>query len=864
MTVNSDFGNLLQKLRKRVPLTQKALGKYTGYSEGQISRFESGITPPPHITLQTLFVPALKLTDKPDLAEELLNAAVAARKQAGKTVSRPAVRSAQVSPPAPTTPFFGRPGEIETCLNLLRNPNARLISLIGPPGVGKTRLSIEIAAEADKLFSHPCVWVSIGDFANTAPLAVAIADALTLKHERISAEASLKTVIQELRQKDLVLVIDNLETLIVRGDDSARTLIEILKQAPLVKVLASSQIVLNILGEHVIPISPLHITVDFAQADFATLCDHPAIRLFESRAKMAHPQFETTPHNIAAIARICEKLDGLPLAIELAAARTKLFTPEMILRKFEEEQERPLDMRASTAHGRDLRHRSLGDALGWSYSLLDESQKQLFARLGVFMGGFDASTAQQVCGATLQQIETLADHSLLKIDIQWDAEPRFSMLETVRAYALERLAPSADGEHALRAHAHDIQARLKRDMRYPATSPSAQWRKDHFNVIGALTWLISHEPERALAVATDAFHTYWYPEGYWSDALNWLERAVDANPQAPPERLGIACGLAGIVAHRLGDRQKGERLLRLSQALVEQHGSDLQKFYVVHELGWYYHAAARYDKSIELFQQAHALAQSLENTNCLAMAEFNLASIAIWVDRAYDTARAYYLSAAKKFNSLGNREEWFSAMYCAMEVDLWIGKLEQTAYNLRTLFTSSTDISIGESHFWLLSTLGQCEYHRGDNESSRAYLTQSYNGFKRLGSRYGEAVNGLNLARIHIRANQFDQALYYLADALAIGRKFDSEVLIARCVAASGNLLFAANHTDDAIRLLAFSERIMRAPGSRMVPFDAAEYDMLVNKVQATVDPIRFELLCESGRRLSIDEAQAIALKSLT
>src|SRR5262245_23873478 len=464
---HSTFGDLLRHLRRQAYMTQRDLALATGYSIGQICRFEGNQCVPDLPTLTARFIPALVQASDTATAERLLAFAHTARAAQREGQRRqPTLLPAPLEPgighdpalvssplPLPATPLLGREHEVAQACALLRQATVHLLTLTGPGGIGKTHLGLQVAAELLNEVADGIWFVNLAPISDPTLLAVTVAQTLGIKER--AGRALLDSLKESLREKQLLLLLDNFEQIVV----AAPLVGELLAAAPGLKVLATSRRPLHLSGEQEFMVAPLALPPRGkdaqASASTATLTQYAAVQLFIARARAVKADFAVTDATAAAIAEICHRLDGMPLAIELAAARIKLFAPEALLRRLE--RRLPL----LTGGPRDLpaRQRTLRTTIDWSYQLLDAGERRLFARLGVFVGGCTLEAVEAVCTAegepgwdVLDGLAALVDQSLVRQEEGLDSEPRFVMLETIREYASEQLV--ARGELEATRHQH--------------------------------------------------------------------------------------------------------------------------------------------------------------------------------------------------------------------------------------------------------------------------------------------------------------------------------------------------------------------------------------------------------------------------
>jgi predicted ATPase/class 3 adenylate cyclase len=511
--------------------------------------------------------------------------------------------------PLQLTSFVGREAEIAEVERLLGQ--ARLLTLTGPGGSGKTRLALQVAAELLTRFQDGACFVDLSPVTDPALVPAAVANALGVPET--AGRPILDGVKEHLRHRELLQVVDNFEQVA----EAATQIEELLTAAPRLRTLVTSRVVLSLPGEQEYPVPPLHVP-DPARLPSgpAALGAVEAVRLFSERARAANPRFELTEHNAQVVAEITARLDGLPLAIELAATRTKVLSPEQILSRLE----RRLAILTSGARSLPERQRTLRAAIAWSHELLDPLERRLFARLSVFTGGWTFESAEEVCDPeglgidALDGLASLVDKSLVRRTEPPGAPARFSMLETIREFALEQLRAGADLEAVVRRHAEHF-LRLAVEAEPHLTGPDqAAWLDrcdiEHANIRAALRLAIDTGQADAAQAAAGALWRFWQQRGHLAEGGRWLEEVL-AMPsgQAPTAARAKALTGAGGIAWwtdraaaraRYGEALAIERQLgdpgRLAEALynhsfVVAAEDDLQG------------AARLLDESLALFRQ---------------------------------------------------------------------------------------------------------------------------------------------------------------------------------------------------------------------------------------------------------------------
>jgi predicted ATPase/serine/threonine protein kinase len=614
--------------------------------------------------------------------------------------------------PHPMTRFVGRDQQIGEVRGWLAR--ARLVTLVGPGGIGKTRLALEVAARLLREYDDGVWLVELASLADPALVPAAIVSALGL-HDQGGAPAT-EALTAWLRERRVLLVLDNCEHLVEACAGVARELLEV---CPNLRVLATSREALGVDGESVWPVP----TLSLAPADSLHALESEAARLFIDRATLRKPAFEATPANAHAVAALCERLEGIPLAIELAAARVKVLTVEQILDRLDD-RFRLLADGSRTAS----RQQTLRATIDWSYELLTDEERALLRRLSVFSGGWTLEAAEAVAGGSAEQLDVLdllsrlIDKSLVTVE-EREGTARFGMLEMIREYGLDLLAEQGEATAVRRRHAEYVLVAAEAAERAIRSGQSAEsvarLEEEHDNLRAALAWSLENDAELCLklAVATNQFRAL---HGHLMEARETMEAAL-ARGVSAPARLRVTALLgAGFVAGLVGDLAAARGLYEQGVPLARESGDAAQLATLAYGLGTVADMEGDLKAARGYFEQSLAASRQSEN-DALAAESLNGLGEVARQEGDWDAARGYYEQSAALCRHAGN-DHALSVVLCNLgAVECELASLDTAEGCYAEALALARDLGSREFIAYGLDGLGAVAARRGEWERAARF-----------------------------------------------------------------------------------------------------------------------------------------------
>lgn len=864
------FGEWLKRQRSGRGLTQEQLAQKIGCATITLRKIESEQRRPSAQIIERM----AEIFNIPQ------NEKIAFSRFARGVGSAPAIKSEaapwSASPttsrsnlPASLTSFIGREQDIASVCEYLVNPDIRIVTLIGPPGIGKTRLCLAAAHETLPDFTDGTFFVALAPLENSSVVAPTILETLNL------VESELKSPLDRLKDgignKDMLLVLDNLEHII---DGSALLVSDLLSACPRLKILTTSREALRVPGEWLYSVPVLNIPQkdQLQSMDMEETSRYAALSLFAERARAVKTDFVLNSENIQAVAAICTQLDGLPLAIELIAARIRLMSPQALLAKLNDQFVLSADgMRAVPA-----RQKTLHNAISWSYNLLSTDEQNLFARLSVFSGGFTLDAAESMFAQIASDkrvsdlIALLLNKSLLHRvpDVKKSNEPRFGMLVTIQKFALECLQRMMEETNVRNWHiAYFLDLAHQADKKIPGPEQQT-WLNyldyEHNNYRAALEWCIHNQNAETALYLLDALSWAWLERERFNETQNWLAkiRTLPAIKEYP---------------------DKYAQLLNYTG------------------LAYWLSSGFSLARSVLTESQAIWVTLGIHGESGLAENLYLMGIVARSSEAGSQTAHSFFEESQKLYQKHGDK---WSMAFDMFNLDWFVGEHNKEPEML-SLGQGGLNLYQQLGYFWgiigRVQVLGYFFLRRGSFEKARFFLNQQLKIDESLQSRQGTMVDLGNLGELYRYQGDYDQAEKCYKDSLAISREYGlkdggfnfyglalvalhqnnykaaSQHLIdyfgiaqninekfSRCDLLLGSAAIAAG-TDQrqrAAKLYGAAQALFETVDYRIQQFDYTEFDRPLQTVKTELGIAAFESLATEGRAMPIEQAVAYALET--
>ncbi len=680
--------------------------------------------------------------------------------------------------PVPRTPLLGRQALLHPIVHQISSDDTRLLTLTGPGGVGKSRLAIEVGRQVATIFADGVVFVPLAQLNEPSLVPSAIAQALQLRvHAQSTPIETLKSFLPTHR---LLLILDNYEHLL----EAAGVVGELLAVALHLKILVTSRAVLNLYGEYQIAVPPLPLPALQTPLTTERAIQEPAIALFVARTRAVRGDFAVTPENVQAIAEICVRLDGLPLALELAAASSRLFAPKALLQRLNQR----LPLLPGRAEDISDRQKTLHETISGSYDLLSEGEQQIFERLSIFPAGARVEAIESLI-PTLDVpagISTLLDKSLIYQKEGQDQQVRFTMLETLREYAVARI--EANNEIiAVRRQQTQYYENWVEPLTAQLNSTTQalvleQLEAEHDTIRALLSWSMNDLPLAALRIG-GALAYFWQLRGHAREGYEWLYQALQiplpANATTDEQSVyARALHGIGVLAYLLGDYERAR--YRLGEALALRRILQEPKAIAstLKNLGNVYWDESHLHQAQELYQEALVYAHQAEDPDEIAGTLNNLGSL-LWQMDDLPRAKKYLTEALTLLREIGNKSRTAMTLSNLGIVVLKLGEMDRAGVYYLESLALFRELSDYQGLSATLNNMSELALHKGDYRQAEQYARESLDIRRRINYRWGVASTQLNLGSALLFQGQWGQALVALQEAQTIFRDLGDRAKLA-------------------------------------------------------------------------------------
>lgn len=782
--------------------------------------------------------------------------------------------STEPKPPPPNnlpvqlTSFVGRKRELAESADLLKQ--ARLLTLIGSGGSGKTRLALELAGQVLDRFDDGVWFIELAQTTNPEIIPQLISSALGLREE--PGRSLTDTLTDFLRAKTSLLILDNCEHL---RSAVGHQVTDLLQSCPNLRILASSRESLRVAGEHTYPVPSLGvpdvIKAPGADATLATALTHyehvrnyEAVQLFVERAAASQPRFALTDSNVLAVAQICRRVDGIPLALELAAARVKMLSVQQIADRLDNS----IGLLTRGSDAALPRQQTLRATIDWSFELLTDKERVLFRRLAVFAGGFALEAAEAVCTGTgvpdtdvLDLLAELVDKSLvLIVELEQDANPRYRLLETIRQYATEKLTEAAETD-PVRARHRDFFLKFAGTAGTQLAGPEQtqslnSLEMEHDNLRLVLDWAVNHDAVLGLRMAKSIWR-FWEMHGYWKEGRHCLEQCLAQPVATTPELSSLratALDAAGNLASCQGEYARAQAWFEEQLALNRQTADDRGVADALHNLVSVTWKQGNYAQARTLEEQALTIRRRLGDPNAIATSLLALGTFA-HEQSDYDAAAALYEEAlairrqlrdqtgiAVLLNNMGNLARMRGDRAKSRQLQ------EESLAIKRQLGDKA---SISQS----LTNLALIAEEEADYDRARTLLEESLSIDRELGNKKGIGIALRNFGELYQLQGDFPKAHVYYRQSLLLFQELNDKLGITACIEAFAMLASLAGQASRSARLFGAAAACRQAVGAREpVSFGSADYEKQVAATRSKLEPAAFEAAWQDGLVLPVEK----------
>ena len=860
------FGHWLRRRRKALDLTREGLADRVGCAAATIRKIEAEERrPSAQIAERLAEIFNIPISERANFLRFARGSPGSTPQELEEAPWRAPSTPPRSNIPSSITSFIGRERDLELVHGYLTNADIRLVSLIGPPGIGKTRLSLETARLSVSDFPDGVFFVALAPLDDSALIASTIVQ--TLGYVEAKNLPADKQLLNSIGNKQILLVLDNCEHLI---ENAALLVSDLLPACPRLKILATSREALRIPGEWIYSVPTLNTPKANLRVDLKAIPEFPSLQLFSERARAVRSSFTLNSENLQTVISICAQLDGLPLAIELISARIRLMSPQVLLERLANQFVLSADgMRAISA-----RQKTLNNAIGWSYNFLTEEEQKVFASLSVFSGGFTTEIAEEIFGdiypsqSISELIHSLADKSLLQRESGTHNSMRYQMLVTIQKYAQDKLQSTGLEAHARDRHLAyflDLAKRGEEEIHGPA---QIEWigrlENEYDNFRAALEWCVSKQNTESALRLISSLSWYWGQWHHNSEIRGWFDR-IRALPNVStyPALYAQLLNHIGHSSWLSGDFHHARSVLDESIAVWRKLGAEGEQGMAeaMCSLGMVVHSIdSDYITARSFFEQSLGLYQKCDDRRGMAFASFNIG----WVDdhmNQDETARQMLEQSLDLFSRLGDLWGMGNSSRFLGQLFLKQSNYEKAKIYFDQHLKIDEQLRLRPGVVIALGNLGDLYRHQGDFSRAEQYYHASLDMCREYGLKIDRGYNFFALGMLGLQKKDYAFArkyiLQYFESGSPVSRTLAALDLCFGLAAAAGG----TNQPERSAKLFGAAETLLKVIDIPYTPFDRAIFDCNIQTAREQLGKARFEFFQAEGRAMTTEQAIEYALK---
>ena len=758
--------------------------------------------------------------------------------------------------PVQLSGFIGRADEIKHAKELLKDN--RLLTLTGFGGLGKTRFSLQVAADLIDEFANGVWFVDLAAVSNPVFLAITIINDLGLKEEQ--KKSPEETLGYYLKDKEILIILDNCEQII---GSCAKLTENLLMTCPKLKVIATSREALNCKGEQTYRIPPLTLPDPDHKYTPEQLTQYESVRLFIERALAVNPKFRVTNENAPALAEVCLRLDGIPLAVELAATRTKILSVEKIYERLDDR----FNLLTGGRRTALPRQQTLRALIDWSYDLLSENEKILWSRLSVFSGGWTLDAAEEVCSD-----ETISKHDILdllsqltekSVIIYDETKDRYRILESLKQYGIEKLS---DGKEIFLQHLNYFLELSKKAKPELLGENTKFWmhkiEADHSNFISAIEWSVRNENSEKGILTAAALGRFWNITGQYSTGIRLIEIILESAGTLDKSSSKVnVLNWIGSFKSSQGDYEQAKKYYEEILNIRKEAGDKSGIAGSLHNLGNVALSQGDYEQAKKYYVESLAIYKDIGDKRGIASPILSLGNIAL-NQGEYEQAKKYYEESLVIKKEIGNKDGISRAINNLGNVEYYKGDYEQAKKYYKESLHICKEIGSKNGIAALVSNLGSVASNQGDFELAKKYYEESLDIRKEIGSKNGIAESIKNLGNVAYDQGDYKQAKKLFEESLAIYKDIGYKIGMVDSINYLGIAAYNLGDFEKSIKLLSSAQKELESMEAVLDKKEQEIKDVTIEKLHEQLNVEEFVRFWEEGERMILEEACKLALSN--